>query len=163
MFIALSFRFISVYPVPLLLCSRIERLYLRCKSVVLDCFGIWRRTFHTYGITSLQSLFSPSCKISYIRHYFEGHSQPCDTNNAGNVFFFFLVENCRRKKMLHSWYSAVTLKDGQNPHNPRRKAGHCFCRTTCSVAPILLIPRRQLRPPSFVNGCFIRLAYVPGI
>lgn len=65
--------------------------------------------------------------------------------------------------MLHSWYSAVTLKDGQNPHNPRRKAGHCFCRTTCSVAPILLIPRRQLRPPSFVNGCFIRLAYVPGI
>jgi len=87
MFIALSFKFICVYPVPLLLCSRTERLHLWCKSLVLDCSSIWRRIFHTYGITSLdnpeeQSWFSPSCKISYIRRYFEGHSKPCDTQTT---------------------------------------------------------------------------------
>jgi hypothetical protein len=66
-----------------------------------------------------QSWFSPSCEISYIRRYFEGHSQQCDTQTTLVLSFF--VGSCRRKKMLHSWYSAVTMKDGQNAHNASGK------------------------------------------
>jgi len=151
MFIALSLRFICVYPVSLLLCSRTERLYLWC-------------TFHTYGITRLGN---PEEHNPGFHHRAQSvisglilraiHSHLTHQKTLVMSFFFFLVGSCHRKKMLHSWYSAVTIKDGQNAHNARRKAGHCFCRTTCLVALILLSPRRQLRPPSFVNGCFIRL------
>jgi len=121
--------------------------------------------------TELQGLVTPKNKILvftivqnqlYQALFWGSFTAMWHTNNAGNVFFFF-VGSCRRKKMLHSWHSSVTMKDGQNAHSARRKAGHCFSRTTCSVALILLSPRRLLRPPSFVNGCFIRLAYVPDI
>ena len=103
MFTALSFRFICLYPVPLVLCSRTERLYLWCMSAVMNSTGIWRGTFHIYGITRFGKHvehnpgFHHRAKSVVSGRYFEGHSQPCDTQTT-LVMSFFSVDFCHRKK-----------------------------------------------------------------